>query len=304
MEAKYTFSIVVPVYRIPEQLLHRCLTSLAKQSCKNAEFIIVDDGSPDNCGVICDEFAEKDKRFRVFHCENRGVSSARNFGIEKSTGTWLLFVDADDYVSSDLLSFLEEYLSQHNNQVTFFQFRDVDEQGDLLKKETLISNEECPDSLTIAAAIASAESEGARVATEGISYGTPWGKVFNRDFIRSSRASFPIGVKKKQDAAFMLEVLSGHPSLGICDRVGYFYTHNENSICRAYRPDGVFVLDEAAFAIKESIRHFYSEKEREYLLECAKLLDLTLFFEGVGISLAHKSCPYAYSKRMKLFLDE
>lgn len=83
MEPK--ISVIVPVYKV-EEYLHRCIDSILSQSFTDFELILVDDGSPDNCGKICDEYAQKDSRVRVFHKPNRGVSSARNLGLDNATG--------------------------------------------------------------------------------------------------------------------------------------------------------------------------------------------------------------------------
>jgi len=89
-------SIIVPVFKV-EQYLHNCIVSVLNQTYKNWELILVDDGSPDNCPQICDEYASKDKRIKVIHKENGGLSDARNFGINAAVGSYLLFLDSDDY---------------------------------------------------------------------------------------------------------------------------------------------------------------------------------------------------------------
>ena len=93
-------SIVSPVFNV-EKFLARCLDSLVNQTLSDIEIILVDDGSPDNSGRICDEYAKKDDRVIVIHKENGGVSSARNVGIDKAKGKYICFVDSDDYVSKD-----------------------------------------------------------------------------------------------------------------------------------------------------------------------------------------------------------
>lgn len=95
-------SVIIPVYRAKEYLCE-CLDSILAQTYVNFELILVDDGSPDGSGDICDEYAEKDARVRVIHKENGGVSSARNRGMEEASGEWIAFVDADDFVAVDYL---------------------------------------------------------------------------------------------------------------------------------------------------------------------------------------------------------
>lgn len=95
-------SVIVPVYKA-EAYLHRCVDSLLAQTFQDFEVLLVDDGSPDRSGEICDEYARQDSRVRVFHKENGGVSSARNLGLDNARGEWISFVDADDWVSNDFL---------------------------------------------------------------------------------------------------------------------------------------------------------------------------------------------------------
>ena len=95
-------SIIVPVYKVPEQYLRKCIESTMTQTLKNIEILLVDDGSPDQCGKICDEYAEKDTRIRVLHKKNGGLSSARNYGCKAAQGKWIMFVDGDDWIETDM----------------------------------------------------------------------------------------------------------------------------------------------------------------------------------------------------------
>ena len=95
-------SIVVPIYKV-EPYLEKCVESIRNQTYKNLEIILVDDGSPDKCGAMCDEYAEADPRIRVIHKQNGGLSDARNAGVERASGEYLLFVDSDDYIDRELV---------------------------------------------------------------------------------------------------------------------------------------------------------------------------------------------------------
>lgn len=107
------FSIIVPVYKA-ERYLNRCVDSILQQSNDNFELILVNDGSPDKCPQICDEYAVLDKRVIVIHKENGGVSSARNLGINVANGKYLVFVDSDDFIDTDMISIYEKAIN--NNQ--------------------------------------------------------------------------------------------------------------------------------------------------------------------------------------------
>lgn len=106
-------SVVVPVYNV-EKYLERCVNSILNQSYKNLEIILVDDGSTDSSGAICDNFAKKHSRLRVYHTQNSGLSSARNFGLEKSSGEYIAFIDSDDFVKPDFLMHLITAIKEFN----------------------------------------------------------------------------------------------------------------------------------------------------------------------------------------------
>lgn len=109
-------SIIVPVYNVEKYVL-KCLKSLVNQSYDNIEILVVDDGSTDKSGKICDEFALKDKRIRVFHKKNGGLSSARNFGIKKAKGEYICLVDSDDYVRKEFVEKMLEAAKEKNAEI-------------------------------------------------------------------------------------------------------------------------------------------------------------------------------------------
>lgn len=105
-------SVIVPIYKV-EKYLERCVESLRNQTLSDLEIILVDDGSPDRCGEMCDAFAEKDSRIRVIHKENGGVSSARNAGLDAATGEYITFVDSDDYIDACMYERMMEKAEQY-----------------------------------------------------------------------------------------------------------------------------------------------------------------------------------------------
>ena len=111
MEPK--ISIIVPVYNV-EQYLERCVESLMNQSYKNIEILLINDGSTDNSGKLCDEIAKRDSRIAVYHKENGGLSDARNYGVDKATADFVGFVDSDDYVDEDMYEVLLSNLLKYD----------------------------------------------------------------------------------------------------------------------------------------------------------------------------------------------
>ena len=98
-------SIIIPIYNV-EKYSDECITSVINQTYKNIEIILVDDGSPDNCGKICDNYALKDKRIKVIHEKNGGLSFARNTGLNIATGEYVYFLDSDDYLTDNAIELL------------------------------------------------------------------------------------------------------------------------------------------------------------------------------------------------------
>lgn len=121
-------SVIVPVYNI-EKYLERCVNSIREQTYTNLEILLVDDGSTDSSGIICDKFAEEDNRVRVFHKENGGSSSARNLGIAEAKGEYLGFVDSDDYISANMYELLVGAIHEFQAEVAQVGRDEIDEEG-------------------------------------------------------------------------------------------------------------------------------------------------------------------------------
>ena len=111
-------SVIVPIYKV-EKYLRKCVNSIINQTYKDLEIILVDDGSPDNCGQICDEYAEQDSRIIVVHQKNAGLSAARNAGLEKISGEYVAFVDSDDTIEPQMY---ETLLAMIKNGQEILQF--------------------------------------------------------------------------------------------------------------------------------------------------------------------------------------
>lgn len=117
MKEQPLISVIVPVYKA-EKYLDKCINSILSQTYSNLEIILVNDGSPDKSGEMCDRFAEKDGRIRVFHKENGGQSSARNLGLDNMTGDYVSFIDSDDYIEPDMLKTLLDNASDHSAEIS------------------------------------------------------------------------------------------------------------------------------------------------------------------------------------------
>lgn len=143
-------SIIVPVFNV-EEFLNKCIDSIVSQSYSNIEIILVNDGSTDGSGEICDQWAKKDNRIRIIHKKNGGLSDARNAGIEEASGDFISFIDSDDFISPTYIQYLYDLLIDNDADLSVCQLFEVDEYGkelnkrsESLKKEHLVQgNEKC-----------------------------------------------------------------------------------------------------------------------------------------------------------------
>lgn len=138
----FLLSVIVPVYKV-EQYLEKCVDSILGQTFKNIEIILVDDGSPDNSGVICDEYAKKDKRVLVIHQKNGGLSAARNAGLKVASGKYIAYVDSDDWIVPEMYEVLCNYAYKYDLDMVKCLVKEVNDNGEgsLLLPKNIVKNE-------------------------------------------------------------------------------------------------------------------------------------------------------------------
>lgn len=237
---KVKISVIVPVYRIEEALLRRCLESLTSQTEKQAEFIIIDDGSPDCCGKIIDEYADKDNRIIPIHTENRGVSNARNVGLKHAIGEYIIFADGDDYVEKDLCENTVVAMEKAGTDILFFMHQSTNEDSvSFIHDGTLdIVSDDVLKRITIS--VVSQENP-----IDGVWAGPPWGKVYKRSIIENNKLQFVLGLRKSQDRVFVFDYLLRTKTAAIYKYIGYHYVINKSSVCQRYNKDIVSILEMA-----------------------------------------------------------
>lgn len=211
---KDLISVIVPVYKV-EQYLRSCLDSLVKQTYKNIEVILVDDGSPDNSGVICDEFAQLDNRFLVIHKENGGLSDARNEGIKHATGQFVVFVDSDDFVSDNFVEYLYNLINENDADIGICDLLHCfPNQKNVFEKESF-------------KATYSAEEAICEMLYQKSFLVAACGKIFPREYF--SDIQFPYGIVF-EDSAIMYRLLDRAKKVVYGNAKLYGYMHREDSI--------------------------------------------------------------------------
>lgn len=213
MERLPLVSVIVPVYRA-EQYLAECLNSLLEQTYTNLEILLVDDGSPDRSGEICDQFAAKDPRVIVIHKPNGGVSSARNAGLDAARGEYVSFVDSDDTVEPDTYTYLIDRMQLHGADVAMFEYS-IDYPDRVINHSHKASGELLDREQAICATVSPAN----RFCCS---------KVFARDLIEHVR--FDPHVRVGEDTLFCVQAMLACKRVYYTDRVLYHYRQNGQSV--------------------------------------------------------------------------
>lgn len=246
MEERKAFplvSVIVPVYKV-EQLLPRCVDSLIAQTYENLEIILVDDGSPDRCGEICDAYAAKDSRIRVIHQENGGLSRARNAAIDTAAGEYLIFVDSDDWIAPETVAYCFGLVTKYRVPMAYIGNYDVD---GATGEQTLGFCPEKEESI-------SAEDFVKRIFHWDNVDSAVCDKFFHRDLFREIR--FPVGAIS-EDIAVIYKVVLAAGAVALGNKPCYYYYHRPESISNSAFSDSSFHYAEHTFRIEEDIRANY-----------------------------------------------
>ena len=226
-------SIVVPVYKV-EPYLERCVKSILSQTFQEFELILVDDGSPDACPEICDRFAAFDKRIRVFHKENGGLSSARNTGLQMARAPLIGFVDSDDFIAPEMYERLYGRLMEENAEVAVCSFVKVDEEGRLqegVPKEPFLLEDKVYDGHAFAA-LRFVQGNGAVIVA--------WNKLYRKELF--SGKEYPVG-KWYEDSFLFGELFLSCKRIACTSFCGYYYVQREGGIM--HRQGDLRRLDQA-----------------------------------------------------------
>lgn len=204
-------SIIIPIYNT-EKYLKGCLDSVISQTYKNIEVLLINDGSTDNSGLICDYYVQCDKRVKVFHNANNGVSYSRNYGINRALGRYILFIDADDTIDEN---YVEELVKEMNDEIDLCicGINDIYEKYNKKRKlfKTLTGNFYKDYHILV---------NFLRV---------PFAKIYKKEIIIKNKISFPVNISRGEDQIFNFNYYSNVKKYKYCDTTFYNYFHRESN---------------------------------------------------------------------------
>lgn len=232
-DMKGVISVIVPIYKV-EKYLNRCIESIIYQTYKKLEIILVDDESPDNCGNICDMFAQKDNRIKVIHKKNGGLSDARNAGLEVANGEYIAFVDGDDFIHQKMYELLYNMIENSNADIGVCNFKKVkelekmsDEECHFYKEKVLENNNQYLDL---------AFNEKTSVV-----FTVVWNKLYRKELFQKVR--FPVG-KVHEDEFTTYKVVHLSSKIAFFDMPLYYYTQRDGSIMsKKFGKNNLLILD-------------------------------------------------------------
>lgn len=253
-----TFSIIVPIFNA-EKYIRRCIESILCQTYSDFEVILIDDGSNDHSLDICLEYSQKDARIKVIQQKNKGVSSARNAGIEKSSGNWIIFIDADDRITKDALKISANILSANKRIDTIAwgsNYENKDSTMQLINYENnkIFNNIEFLKLPNFHQAV--------------------WGYVFSKNIITTNNLRFDEKLSMSEDKLFILEYLLLASEISTCTKQLYYYYYNIDSACNSSITlkkciDQLYVCSKIfALRNKYQISTIQIKRHNKTLLEC------------------------------------
>ncbi len=215
-------SVIIPVYNV-EPYLNRCLESVVNQTYKNLEIILVDDDSPDNCPMMCDEWAKMDERIKVFHIENKGVSNARNIGIENAAGAYIGFVDSDDYIEKDMFETLINDIVDKSCEISVCGYQINDE-------ECINNNDNEVKSVS--------QTDALKLIAQGdYKYGVIWNKLYKASLIKNIKMQPLVCC---EDLVFNYFAFKKASHIVESNKKKYHYMQNQDSVTKGKFGIGAF----------------------------------------------------------------
>lgn len=229
---KPVVSVIMPVYKV-EKYVAESITSVLNQTYKDFELILVDDGSPDKSGLICDDFAKKDERIRVIHKENGGLSSARNAGLDIAKGEYVYFIDSDDTVETDLLKEVVSTAQKSNSDVVIFGIHSI-----VFSEGKVVSDRYIQHSQTEYNCNYDITDSFYKLADDGV-WNYAWDKLYKLSTIKENGVSFNSFYDRVcEDTAFLLDLLPYVEKINVIEGCYYNYFIRDNqSVVKTFIPE-------------------------------------------------------------------
>lgn len=283
-------SVIVPVYNV-EQYLSRCIDSILAQTFTNFELLLIDDGSTDGSGKICDEYSVKDSRIRVFHKENGGVSSARNLGLRKFTGDYVVFADSDDMVTSQWLETYSLNIDKYKCDICFQGYVSV-------PNDCCGNNIQNKDINCVEGTLVDDNAFFNFFKNNWVSFSATWSKCFSAAVIRENDIEFKLEYNLYEDFLFTTRFLSYSKKVAIASSAGYLYRRTPSGLSQKNKNEFNIISDLLTTEFDRL------EDRNGYVLSCKIFLVVRLISSSIYpvLSLTCRYKMLSFIKANKIYL--
>lgn len=285
-------SIIVPVYN-SERYIARCIESILNQSFKKFELILINDGSQDKSGEICDYYKKMDKRISVIHLKNKGVSNARNIGVENSKMKYIMFIDSDDYIHSKTLEIIVGIANKYKSDLTMFSYKSVDKYYSDLTQTSI-------EDLRIKK-INNLEILKESYRTERTEYLAVWNKLISRKLLQ--KIKFPIEIQYGEDHYVSNLLYYNARSIYIIENELYFYfIKNSNSITKS---NIILNIEQYLGGYKKEYEYFKKNRNnliQGYVLE--RILNSAIHLRYIGNKINNLELTENIQNELSIYFKE
>lgn len=279
-------TLVVPIYRV-EKYLDRCVESLVKQTYSNLEIILVDDGSPDRCPQICEEWAARDGRIRVIHKENAGLGMARNTGMEVASGQYICFIDSDDYIVPETVAEAYEAMLRYGAELVAFGMMNVNRYGEVVSALTPKGSKICYRGKEVQEVFLPdwIDNRHVGVQVQNLCL-SAWSCMYSMELIRRENWHF-VSEREliSEDSYSLIQLAKGIECVVVLEKALYCYCDNETSLTRTYRPDRY-----------EKIKKFYEA--------CSSMAEQQKYIEPVQYAIAGVTFSFVVAAMKQIMESE
>ncbi len=274
------FSILVPIYNT-EIYLEKCINSILKQTYVDFELILINDGSTDNCGSICDYYKNIDKRIKVINKHNSGVSSTKNIGINNSIGEYIVFVDSDDYIEKNFLEVISKEIELQEYDMIFFGFKEETEDNKIISVNSVSKNEYNKSDF----------SECITYLIDNNIFGYQCSKVLSSKIIKENNIKFDENISLNEDLLFTFEFLKHAKNIKVLGFSPYHYVRRKESLSSKKQRN---ILEVNEYILEQIISYYklFNVNDKERLILERSILSLLSVCKSFKISYKNKEISF------------
>lgn len=292
-------TFIVPVYKVPDNILSFCIKSVINQTVKDWELILVDDESPDNAGMVCDFFVELDSRISVIHQKNQGVSVARNEGIKQAKGEWICFVDSDDWLEENYIS---EFMEMHKEvpdadiliSACYVNYDRKQVKNPFFTDSKLIGYKEGKDRFILEYLCGNIHGDN----LSPTDVGSPWAKIYRTDFLKKEKLLFNRELRRMQDNVFNLYAFELANKIYYSEKYLYHYRKSEFSGFARYIPKIVDYYELFFFELSLFISRY---NKGEFFKDALYVKIIKSFYAYCKMNFTHKDNSFSLKERILAF---